>query len=57
MTADERARLVGNIAGHMRHVRRDIQERQIAHFSKADPAYGQGVADLLGIGVKAGARA
>ncbi|MGA8381060.1 MAG: hypothetical protein WB710_08010 [Stellaceae bacterium] len=26
-----------------------MQRRQIAHFAKADPAYGQGVAERLGL--------
>jgi catalase len=30
-------------------VPREIQERQIAHFTKADRAYGKGVAKELGL--------
>jgi catalase len=33
-------------------VPRDIQLRQVRHFYKADPAYGEGVAKGLGIDVK-----
>jgi len=51
MSADERARLIENIVDSMRTVSREIQERQIAHFYKADPAYGSGVAAGLGIEV------
>ncbi len=51
MTADERARLIENIVGSMQSVPRPIQERQIAHFLKADPAYGEGVAAGLGLGM------
>jgi len=31
---------------------RRIQEKQIGHFLKADPAYGRGVAEGLGINVE-----
>jgi catalase len=33
-------------------VPRSIQEKQIGHFLKADPAYGRGVAEGLGIEIK-----
>ena len=49
MDAQARARLIGNIATAMREVPRQIQLRQIAHFAKADPAYGAGVAEALGL--------
>ncbi len=49
MGPDERQRLIDNIVRAMRPVAREIQERQIAHFSKADPAYGEGVAQGLGL--------
>lgn len=49
MTTDERTRLIENIVDSMRTVPREIQERQIAHFYKADPAYGLGVAAGLGL--------
>jgi catalase len=42
-------RLIENIVGAMQGVPRDIQVRQIGHFMKADPAYGEGVARGLGI--------
>jgi catalase len=42
------ARLIGNIVASMRTVARDIQARQIQHFFKADPKYGQRVAEGLG---------
>ncbi|CAN7541040.1 catalase [Rhizobacter sp. LjRoot28] len=44
MTADARDRLTSNIAGAMAGVPAEIQQRQIAHFTRADPAYGQAVA-------------
>jgi catalase len=34
----------------MKTVPREIQERQIAHFAKADPAYGERVAKAKGAG-------
>ncbi len=42
-------RLINNIVGAMQGVPHDIQVRQIGHFYKADPAYGEGVAQGLGI--------
>ena len=49
MSADQRKQLFGNIAAAMQGVPEAIIRRQIAHFSKADPAYGKGVAKALGI--------
>lgn len=46
--AEEKARLFSNIAGSIGSVPEEIQRRQIAHFSKADPEYGAGVAKALG---------
>jgi catalase len=48
MNADQRALLASNIAGAMRSVPRDIQERQLRHFDLADPAYGAAVRKQLG---------
>jgi len=45
----EKDRLFSNIAAAMDGVPEDIQRRQIAHFSQADPAYGAGVAAKLGL--------
>ena len=47
MTADARDRLTSNIAGAMAGVPAEIQQRQIGHFTKADPAYGLAVAAKL----------
>jgi len=52
MDTEERRRLIGNIAAAMREVPQQIQWRQIAHFTKADPAYGAGVAEALGISLE-----
>jgi len=49
MPFDERARLASNLVAALRGVPRAIQLRQIAHFAKADPAYGEAVAEGLGI--------
>ncbi len=53
MTADEQDRLMENIAGTMKEVPQFIVERQLAHFYKADPAYGNGIAAKLGLSVPA----
>jgi catalase len=44
---DERERLHVAIAGSMQGVPREIIERQLAHFKKADPAYAAGVQKAL----------
>lgn len=49
MNAEQRALLIGNIAGAMQSVSRDVQLRQLGYFFKADPAYGSGIARGLGI--------
>jgi len=49
MTETQRNALLDNIAGAMRGVPEAIQRRQIAHFAKADPRYGEGVARRLGL--------
>jgi len=51
MKADEKARLISNLVGHMASVPERIQRLQISHFTKADPAYGRGVAEGLGLKV------
>ncbi|WP_207483337.1 catalase [Arenibaculum pallidiluteum] len=47
----QRQRLFQNIAESMAGVPAFIVERQIAHFTKVDPAYGVGVAAALGVPV------
>ncbi len=44
-----RSRLISNIAAAMQAVPREIQKRQIVHFTKADPAYGASIAKELGL--------
>jgi catalase len=47
MKPDEQQRLFGNIAASMSGVPDAIVRRQLAHFTKADPHYGAGVAAAL----------
>ena len=47
MPEDERGRLHRAVAGAMAGVPREIVERQLGHFDKADPAYGAGVRAAL----------
>jgi catalase len=49
MDAGEQGRLMDTIAGAMQGVPEDIVRRQVGYFAKADPAYGAGVAQRLGI--------
>ena len=49
MTPAQQEALFGNTARAMDGVPREIQIRHIYNCSKADPAYGKGVADALGI--------
>jgi catalase len=49
MTPAEQKALIGNLAGHMKGIPERIARLQIEHFTKADPAYGRGVAEALGI--------
>jgi catalase len=52
MKPDARERLIGNIVASMNSVPQRIQELQIQHFHKADPAYGSGVAKGLGLDIE-----
>ncbi len=49
MNDEQKALLIANIAGTMASVSRDVVERQLQHFFKADPAYGGGIAKALGL--------
>jgi catalase len=51
MPDDAKQRLVGNIAVSLGNAPKRIQELQINHFYKADPAYGTGVAKALGLNI------
>jgi catalase len=46
MNADQKNQLIGNIVSAMKTVPKEIQEGEVAHFYKADPAYVEGVAKL-----------
>jgi catalase len=47
MPPDEKKRLYTAIANAMHGVPREIIDRQLAHFAKADPAYAEGVKNAL----------
>ena len=47
MKPDAQDRLTSNIAGAMKDVTEDVRQRQLAHFTKADPAYGAAVAGKI----------
>lgn len=51
MPKDAQQKLISNIVGNLGQTPRRIQELQIQHFFKAEPAYGTGVAKGLGIDV------
>ena len=49
---EQRNRLFDNIAEAMQGVPLAIVKRQIAHFHKADPEYGLGVARRMGVPIE-----
>src|SRR5688572_20807913 len=49
MTPDQKARLISNIVGHLGRARKDIQEREVQLFYRADPDYGMRIAKGLGL--------
>lgn len=49
MSEEQKEILVNNIVDDLRHVRKDIVDRQIEHFMKADRNYGERIAEHLGI--------
>jgi catalase len=53
MPTAAKERLIGNLVGSMKGIPQRIQELQIQHFYKADPAYGSGVAKGLGLDIHA----
>lgn len=44
-----RAKTITNLAGSMKGIPRDIAERAIKNFYKADPEFGEGIAKSYGI--------
>ena len=49
MDSDAQARLIENLVGSLKSVPEQIQRLQVKHFYVADPAYGEGVANGLGL--------
>ncbi|HEO70684.1 MAG TPA: catalase [Candidatus Hydrogenedentes bacterium] len=49
MSPEQQQRLIANIVRALKNVPQEIQERMIAHFRKADQAYGDGVARGVGL--------
>ena len=49
MSPQQQQGLINNIAGSLMKAPKEIQEKMIAHFRKADPAYGDGIAKNLGL--------
>jgi catalase len=49
MPPDEQQRLHKNIAASLKKVPREIQEKMIEHFTRADKNYGKGVAQAVGL--------
>lgn len=52
MTKAQQESLMDTIAGAMQGVPDAIVQRQIGHFHKADPAYGEGISKRMGLPVK-----
>jgi catalase len=52
MSEEQRQHLMDNFADDMEPVDETIQKRQLAHFYKADPNWGRGVAERLGIDIE-----
>jgi catalase len=51
MSHDQKEQLFSNLAEAMDGVPERIRMRQLVHFYKADPAYGRGVAEKLGLDI------
>jgi len=49
MSKDQKQQLFNNVADAMQGVPKEIIERQLVHYRKADPAYADGVAAAVGI--------
>ncbi len=52
MTPDEQDRLTTNIAKKMETVTEPVKQKMLVHFYKADPRYGEGIANKLGLQMK-----
>ncbi len=49
LSAEQQKRLIAAIVGSLSKTPKEIQERMVAHFRRADAAYGDGVAKGLGL--------
>jgi catalase len=49
MTAEEQQRLVDNVVSALKGVPKEIQQKMVEHFARADEAYGRGVAQGLNL--------
>lgn len=49
LPSDEQVRLIENIVGTLKDVPIEIQKKMVEHFTRADKAYGDGVAKGLGL--------
>ncbi len=54
MPEDEKTRTAAAIAGALGQCRKEIIERQLCHFFRADPGYGSRVAEALGVQIHEG---
>ena len=52
MSSNQKKQLFSNTAEAMEGVPERIKVRQIVHYYKADPAYGRGVAEKLGLDIE-----
>ena len=49
MSPEQQQGLIANIVGSLKNVPKAIQEKMVSHFRKADQAYGDGIAQALGL--------
>jgi len=49
MSPEQQQELIANIVGSLKNAPKEIQEKMVAHFRKADQAYGDGVSQRLGL--------
>jgi len=47
MSPEQQKELIDNIVGSLKKAPKEIQQKMVAHFHKADPAYGNGIAKAL----------
>jgi len=49
MSSKQQKELIDNIIGSLKKVPKEIQQKMIVHFRKADKNYGDGIAKALGL--------